>query len=153
SNVKTLYGKFRDALQAWTPVRGQIIAAELSNRNTDAYNEFINTGEPLATAVNDSVNQLVAAMANDAKQSAHHTATAGSSGARTMILCVIFGSLAALALGISIARAIARRLRSAADALTKVGARDLTVELAVDSTDEVGQMGTSLNAAVAELSS
>jgi len=65
---------------------------------------------------------------------------------RGMMLALVGGGfLIGMSLGYLIARAIARPLAQAVEVLKSVAQRDFTVQLRVDTKDEVGQMATALN--------
>lgn len=68
-----------------------------------------------------------------------------------MLSAVVGGVLLALAMGYFIARAITTPLAKAVEVLQAVAGGDLTAHLDVHTKDEVGQMATSLNAAVSAM--
>jgi methyl-accepting chemotaxis protein len=77
---------------------------------------------------------------------------AASGKAKTLLIAVLsVGFLFALALITFVARAISGPLTETVRVLNAMSAGDLTVSLAVQSSDEVGRMATALNAAVASI--
>jgi methyl-accepting chemotaxis protein len=70
---------------------------------------------------------------------------ANSGGQRTLMAVVLLAILAAVAIGLVLARAIARPLRSAVEVLRRTAEGDLTERLDVTSGDEVGQLAEAVN--------
>jgi methyl-accepting chemotaxis protein len=70
---------------------------------------------------------------------------ANSSGQRVLYVSILLAVLAALGVGLLLARAIARPLRGAVDVLRRTAEGDLTERLDVTSQDEVGQLAEAVN--------
>jgi len=71
--------------------------------------------------------------------------------ALTIAVSGLIAASCALALGVFLARGITRPLHAFMGALQRVAGADFTVTVPVSSTDEVGQLGTALNATIANL--
>jgi methyl-accepting chemotaxis protein len=69
----------------------------------------------------------------------------------TMILFVVIGALCGIGLGLYISRLIAVPLGRAAAVLESVAGGDFTQTVNVESKDEIGQLSTSLNAAITSM--
>ncbi len=69
----------------------------------------------------------------------------------TLVLLVVLGAVCGLGLGFVIARMVAQPLARAASVLQSVAAGDFTRSVTVESTDETGQLGQSLNDAIASM--
>ncbi|WP_231127455.1 methyl-accepting chemotaxis protein [Motilibacter aurantiacus] len=94
----------------------------------------------------DGLGALDVELADAAAASAHSTAT----GARTLIVAVlVVGLLLALGLAHLIGRSVSRRLGAVRDVLGAVADGDLTVRAEAQGQDEVSEMSTAVNAAVA----
>jgi methyl-accepting chemotaxis protein len=79
-------------------------------------------------------------------------AVATFTSARTVLLVLLsLGTAFAVALGWFVSRGIARRVRSVMQVLERVESGDLTGTVKVGSRDEVGRMGSALNAAIGAL--
>jgi len=101
-------------------------------------------------------NELTTACANmvrikeDVGKKAHDDGEELYASTRRALIAVVSGAvILAIGLGFFIARLISRPLAQAVDVLRAVSERDLTKTLAIDTTDEVGQMATAVNHACA----
>jgi diguanylate cyclase (GGDEF)-like protein len=82
-------------------------------------------------------------------ESALAAASSRDAGDRLVVVALMLAALGlALGIGALVSRSITTRLRRAVKVLEQVAAGDLTRRIGVDSSDEVGQMGTALNAAL-----
>jgi methyl-accepting chemotaxis protein len=71
--------------------------------------------------------------------------SANASGRRVLLVSIVLAVLAALGVGLLLARAIARPLRGAVEVLRRTADGDLTERLEVTSHDEVGQLAEAVN--------
>jgi len=105
------------------------------------------TVKPVSAALNDALTRL-----EDA-ETAKATSTVAAArstyeSARTLVLIVlVVGLLAAVGLGLVVARLIVRPVTAVQDGLEAMAGGDLTTRVEVRTTDEVGQMATALNRA------
>ncbi|NHC16392.1 methyl-accepting chemotaxis protein, partial [Motilibacter deserti] len=106
----------------------------------------LTTAEENVNKAIDGLGVLDTELADDAAASAHSTAT----GARTLIaVLLVLGLLLALGLAFLIGRSVTRRLGAVRDVLGAVADGDLTVKAEQQGNDEVAEMATAVNAAVA----
>jgi len=110
-----------------------------------------NNTKPVAVSLNDALTALeesTAAQADETVAAARST----YESARTLILAVlVVGMVAAVALGLFVARLVIRPVTAVRNGLAAMAAGDLTAHVDVTSTDEVGQMAVALNEASASL--
>ena len=111
--------------------------------------EAITKAKTTADELSDSCANIVKIKEDLGKQAHEESSATFASLRRTLIGVVLGAVIVALGLGIFIARLISRPLAQAAEVLRAVGERDLTRTLAIDTTDEVGQMAKAVNAACA----
>jgi methyl-accepting chemotaxis protein len=110
--------------------------------------EVLKVSSPLGVKIRTELDAVLKAKEALAATSFEQSA-AVYERSRNMALAVLLGALlVALGSVIVIGRAISRPLRAAVQVLDQVASGDLTAHLDVDSDDEVGRMGRSLNAAV-----
>jgi methyl-accepting chemotaxis protein len=106
-----------------------------------------NQVKPASTAFNDTLTQLEEAAAAEAASTVA-AAQATYDSARTLVLVVlVVGLLAAVGLGLVVARLIVRPVTAVRDGLEAMADGDLTTRVDVRTTDEVGQMAAALNRA------
>jgi methyl-accepting chemotaxis protein len=143
-----------DALTtAWkqyeTLVGGQLLTLAHSG-NMAAFLQLRTTQvKPISTALNDALTRLEEAEAANATSTVA-VARSTYESARTIVLVVLaLGLLAAVALGLLVARMIVRPVIAVRDGLEAMAGGDLTARVDVRSGDEVGQMAAALNRAAA----
>jgi methyl-accepting chemotaxis protein len=105
--------------------------------------------KPASVAVNDALTRLEQAEAANAASTVADARSTYES-ARTLVLTVLtLGLLAAVGLGLLVARMIVRPVVAVRDGLEAMAGGDLTARVDVRSGDEVGQMAAALNRAAA----
>jgi methyl-accepting chemotaxis protein len=92
-----------------------------------------------------AVEQLKAAEQGSAAKLASSAHATASSTVKQLWIITGIAAVLALLIGFVIARTISKPLRRTVNALDVVASGDLTVEVPVSSTDEVGRMSTSVN--------
>jgi methyl-accepting chemotaxis protein len=110
-----------------------------------------NTIAPVAAQLNAALDELLASEAATAESSVQ-AATDTYESARTIVLVLlVVGLAAAIALGLVVARMITRPVVGVRNGLMAMAAGDLTTRVEVSSGDEVGQMAEALNRAAESL--
>ncbi|HEX8495891.1 MAG TPA: MCP four helix bundle domain-containing protein, partial [Actinomycetales bacterium] len=144
ADLTTSYAAMRDgmnkqiaAIEAGNTVEAGKINAELVKDNADA---TFGTLTELAEA-----NGVAAAAQESANQQGQ------ASARRSVLVAMLLGGVAALALGVVVARSIKSALGRVKDVAVALAAGDLTRTAGLTSRDEVGQMGTALDTAVTNL--
>jgi methyl-accepting chemotaxis protein len=144
ADLTTSYAAMRDgmnkqiaAIEAGNTVEAGKINAELVKDNADA---TFGTLTELAEA-----NGVAAAAQESANQQGQ------ASARRSVLVAMLLGGVAALALGVVVARSIKSALGRVKDVAVALAAGDLTRTAGLTSRDEVGRMGTALDTAVTNL--
>ncbi|MCU1487272.1 MAG: putative methyl-accepting chemotaxis protein, partial [Actinomycetia bacterium] len=102
-------------------------------------------GQPVFDDLSSALD-LITLKETEAAEAAHTSFdSANSGGQRTLVAVVLLAILAAVAVGLVLARAIARPLRGAVAVLRRTAEGDLTERLEVTSQDEVGQLAEAVN--------
>ena len=134
-----------------TLVSGSLLQAVQQGRMSDYLAMRNGTVAPVSKALGEALDRLLASQttqADTAVQAARDT----YSSARTLILVVlVVGLAAAIALGLFVARLVVRPVLAVRDGLVAMASGDLTARVDVRSADEVGQMAGALNEAAESL--
>ena len=146
---------FRDAFNAsfasYRQARDDLIPLALAG-NLTGYNALRDAKVvPLTPPVMNALSGLEK-VELDAAAASLAAAEANYASARTMIIAIIVAALAlSIGLAIGIGRMISRPLQRTVEMLKSLADGKLDLQLDVDTKDEVGQMATALNAAMARL--
>lgn len=143
--------KLNEATSAYRSAKQKAIDIALGGDKAAAYLYFAQNAAPLADAVNLQLNELAEHYSQAAdKQNEYGKKEASASG--LMIAGFTFSAvLVSLALGIAIARMIARRLNNVVITLRKVSKGDLSQSVTITAEDEIGEMGHALNGTIRHL--
>ncbi len=102
---------------------------------------------PLAASIVDQF-AVLSGSAREAAEASASSAESEASGAMTRLLVVLaLGAGAAMALGLLVARGIARSTASVTSVVARLAERDLTAQVSVTSSDELGRMASQLTVA------
>ena len=146
---KKLWGEFEAAFAGWEKATNEVIALlakDASDARKDAIEVSLSEGTTTFETARGVLNKLTGIRVNDANGFAD--AIQASVGRTTWltILLLIGISIGGAFLGMAIARVITRALTQVVDKAERAASGDLTVRVALDSHDELGQMGQALNA-------
>jgi methyl-accepting chemotaxis protein len=146
--MEALFATFDKQRAAWLPVKDKIMDLALANKNDEAYALLKREGEPIANALQKTLDQMVEQMVADGKATKDAADAEADKGILLMLCMIALGAGIALGLGLFMARILASPLRHAVDVLEAVAAGDMTVHVDLERADEVGRMAAALNKAV-----
>ncbi|MGY1856134.1 methyl-accepting chemotaxis protein [Modestobacter sp. SYSU DS0290] len=108
-------------------------------------------GTPLVTSAIEAIGELVVMESAEAEQAAADNRESYEQQRTVALLLIVVGVAVALGLGWFVAGSIARSANRVKDVAEALAAGDLTGSTGLTSHDELGRMGTALDAAVVEL--
>jgi methyl-accepting chemotaxis protein len=130
-----------------TLVSGRLLQAARSGNMATYMTLRSGTVSPVSKSLNAALDKLLAAEAASADATVQAARDTYDS-ARTLIIVVLaLGLTTAVALALFVARMVIRPVTAVRDGLVAMASGNLTVQVAVTSTDEVGQMASALNQA------
>ena len=106
---------------------------------------------PLMKQIGEQLSALRSAESEDAAESAAHARSRYESSRTQTIVLLLLGSIAAVGLGMFVARSIARSLDRVRGVCEGLAAGDLTGTTGLETDDEPGRMGRALDAAMTRL--
>lgn len=106
-------------------------------------------GAPLYEAVDRTLMESRQGEEADARQTYDTSRSVYESSRNLLVGLIVVSIIVAMALGVLVARAIAKPLRVVVTVLEAVARGDLSRRVAVDRRDEIGRMAIALNAAIA----
>lgn len=130
---------------------GTTMAQEYISNGPSAGNAYMEKFDPYAERLTDQIEQLVASQNRALSGDMERITRSAQLLSATMLI------LGGLLLGVSlftavvVTRSIVRPLRVILDTISKIGAGNLTTKTELDSSDEFGKIGTSLDATVSSL--
>jgi diguanylate cyclase (GGDEF)-like protein len=136
---------FESTLRMWRTARNTAItSSDLGDRQKAASIVLVRS-EAIASALKDRANaflkELVDAVQAGAKDAKERSAATG----RLILILLLAGAVVAVTLAVLAARTISRPLRETSEVLARVARGDLSRRMNVNSSDEIGRMGESLN--------
>ena len=120
-------------------IRHGQVAAYMKTRNAES--------KPAAAALNAALTNLEKSAAAQAAATVSDAQSTYRSARMILLVVLVVGLLGAVAIGLLVARLVIRPVIAVRDGLVAMASGDLTVQVAVTSTDEVGQMASALNQA------
>jgi methyl-accepting chemotaxis protein len=138
--------------ETWTPIRTRIAELGKADQNEAAKELLLSEDNGKALqAVNTALEDLVKfeeALVNNIVQKSQATAAVALT---VMFLCLGAAICLGLSLAFLLARLLTRPLQQTVTVLEALATGDLTQQLTVDTTDEIGQMAQALNRALQSL--
>jgi len=150
---RSLYDQFRESWDGYMAEQQKILDLSRANKTEDAANLADGLSKEKFTSCIDLLAKDVA-LNHKGSDEAAKLAQSNYGSAQLSTILVLLGSVwVGIVLAQITARAISKPLQRTVEALKSVEAGDLTERLAVNSTDEVGQMAAALNKTLDQLSS
>jgi methyl-accepting chemotaxis protein len=145
---KAEMAKFKHLEPQYRSMVLEVVRLAVARQDKDAI-EHMAAAKATGDELTENCANLVK-MKEDLGQQAYEDSNALFYSMRRTLIAVVSGAvLLAIGMGIFIARLISRPLEQTVEVLRAVGDRDLTRSLAIDTSDEVGEMAKALNQAVA----
>jgi methyl-accepting chemotaxis protein len=142
---RQLYAKMQSARADFITLRGEVLALSRQLKAKEAADLVMARLDAVFDRYMKTIHELVAFNTTTGTEAGNaiHAATARS--IRGILIGLTCAVLASIGIALFIARSITRPLRAATTAVGQVATGDLSVRVAVDSKDEVGQIAASLN--------
>ena len=151
SDVRSLLNQFEAGWSAYKAVNDQLLAALVSGNVAEADRIRRTTSRERRTAINATLDQLIAAKDQIAADAAQTSAATATTVRNVTLLLFLTSVLLAAGIGLWLARSIGSGLRSTAETAGSIAEGDLTRTVEVRSTDEIGDLGTAFNRMVRAL--
>ena len=149
---KELRKNFVAALQAAREANNKVIELAMADKDAEATHMYLTQTGPLMTKLDESIDEVLKLQEEDNK--ADEKAAEDMYG-HSRVLMLTLGAIAIfLAIGIAfwVTRSITRPLNEAVNISNSLAEGDLTMKIEVTSTDETGQLLTSMQSTVDKLS-
>lgn len=133
--------KLKTALDNFKPVSEKIVSLALAGKEDQALLLLRSEGPAaLVKEIQESTDKLVALKISMAEQKFDENTAKANAAARTMLIVLCIGVALAIGLGIFITRIISMPVTDLARAASIASSGDLTVDITVNSKDEVGKL-------------
>jgi methyl-accepting chemotaxis protein len=144
--------EFKSRLATFRSIRDTKVLPAVDQQDMASERLFVNGDLSQADdAMGVPLDQLLDLEQSAAKAENRNVTSTADLARALLVLAIVLGAVVASGLGLLVARRIARPVRDVMRALEKVSVGDLTGNVEVTSTDEVGRMGEALNVAIAAL--
>ena len=142
---RKLYEDYRASLAKAVSAQNQVIKLAERGKHKEAVALSQGEGRLATDAALQKIGEDIELNVNGGKTSAYSAATAYAASRYWVIALLIAAILSGIALLLVITRSIATPVQKTMAVLESLAARDLTQNLDVDSTDELGMMAVALN--------
>jgi methyl-accepting chemotaxis protein len=147
AEVQRPFDRYREAERAYREVADEIIQLATAGRPDEALASMRSARAASVTReVDDSITALADLKIRQGRAKSEANTATANAAIRTMIALVAVAVLAAIALGVLIARAISAPLREGVALAEAIARGDLDRRVTAASRDEVGQLARALNA-------
>ncbi|QHI72957.1 methyl-accepting chemotaxis protein [Aminipila terrae] len=138
---KKEYQNIKDNIEKINSIADQEINLAMQNKNAEAFSFLMEKGTPVVSNISASVETLMNEKTTTGNQLADELSAQGKM-ATIFILVVIFISLAvSFIIALIISRGISKPVTEMAYAAERMAEGDLSMQINIDSEDEIGQLG------------
>ena len=148
---KGYYDTIKASLDKFAATRNQAIQFALSQQGTQAYNLVTNECTPRSNEVRTAVETLIKEKSGTGNGIAADLKTQGYRSAFVIIFVVLFSILFSMFIAVRISRGISKPVAELAEAAKRMSEGDLSVEIKVNSKDEIGRLGAAFSETVSTI--
>jgi methyl-accepting chemotaxis protein len=144
-DIRTAFKEYKDAQESLLPLMDRLF--DFAEKNDDAQAELLITGEIESTRkiCEDALTKLTDLQIAQAKTKYEENDNISNAAVTELILFIVLGFLAAITLGIFIARLISKPIVNLAEGANKIASGDYSIKLDTKSEDEIGTLTDSFN--------
>ncbi|WP_371375819.1 methyl-accepting chemotaxis protein [Sporomusa aerivorans] len=139
---RRLYNKLKADIDRYDTPRDKIIKLALSGQDDQAA-AVMRDSLANANDINDDIEKIVEFNISSGKASASDNSKAASLAVETMLVIIVIAMLAAIGLGLFLARRISKPLDELVIAADKIADGDLNISIEINGRDELGNLATS----------
>ncbi len=145
------YNNIKDNLGKFAKVRDQIIALGLKNNDIVAQAILTAQGTPLSNNIRTDTNSLISEKTMAGKQIAASLSSEGTDATIGILVIILVSLLVSLIIALSISRGISKPVKEMAEAAQRMAEGDLSVQISVESKDEIGKLGSAFSETIATI--
>jgi len=142
---------FEGTVKLWRAARDLGLTASRAGDRYQATTIMLVRSEAVARSLKERADALLGEFVEAVALGVRRAHASSRNAERLTLLLLILGGLVAVALAVVAARTISRPIRETMDVLARVARGDLSHQVDVQTRDEIGQMGKSLNDTLAIL--
>lgn len=137
---RKVFAEFKEARNSYVVVSEKIMELHAANRDSEAKELLNGKGKEIATHYQATLAKLAQSKQDQAKLTSDNNTKIANTATMIMVVLIVVAVLLGIGMGVGIARMISVPLSEAVAAADNIAAGDLTVQVDVGSTDEVGQL-------------
>lgn len=135
------YNDIKANLDRFATIRGQVVDYASQGLNSVGQSLLSGQGEPLSQKIRESTNALISEKTTMGNQVAAKLSAQGRTASVSIFLVIFLSLVISILISISISRSISKPVGEMAAAAQKMAEGDLSVQIAADSGNEIGQLG------------
>jgi methyl-accepting chemotaxis protein len=134
------YNDIKDSLAKFATVRDQVTTLASQGKSAEAQKLLSEQLTPISDKIRTSTDALLNGKAAGDQLSAN-LSSEGTTASLVIVLVIVISFIISLILALSISRGISKPAKEMAEAAQRMANGDLSVQISVNSTDEIGQLG------------
>ena len=138
------YNDISSNLSKYETLNAQVVALAKQNKKVEAH-AISTQALPIAQAIRTSTNALINEKTTIGNQLASSLSAQGTVANIIILIVILFSLIISLLIALTIARSISKPVKEMAGAAQRLAEGDLSVQVNVDSKNEIGQLGMALS--------
>jgi methyl-accepting chemotaxis protein len=146
-NVKerSCYNDIKANMVKYQTVRDQVVGLAKLNEDAQAQTLLTEQGEPVSDEIAASIETLIRENTSEGTRVSKELSSAGTAASIFILVSISLSLIISLLIAAYISRGISKPVKEMAEAAQKMAEGNLSVQINVDSKDEIGQLGAALS--------
>ncbi len=155
ANEKELayYNSIKDSLTKYKAVCGQIVKLAKENRDSQAGTLLSEQAEPLASKIKTSAEALLIEKTMTGNQLSANLSAQEVTASIIIFIVILTSLIISLMIALTVSRGISKPIEEMANAARGMAEGDLSVQINVNSKNEIGQLGTAFSKTIQTITS
>lgn len=145
------YNEIKENLTKYKEIADQVVSLKKENKEIEAKSLLSAQGEPLSERIRTATNSLISENTALGTKIALDLTFQGNAASIFMIAAILIAALLSTLIAMKISHSISKPVKEMAAAAEKMAQGDLNVEISVNSTDEIGQLGSAFRETILSL--
>jgi len=145
------YSAIKSNLIEYRIVSDEVVGLAKTSGSSEAQAQLLSDGTPLADKISASIDALISEHTSGGNKAASDLHSQGNLATIFILVILAISFIVSLVIALAISHGISKPVKEMAEAAQRMAKGDLSVQISVNSKDEIGQLGISFAESIASI--